>query len=158
LGNRFLARRARQQLPENWNIDFINRRGFDFADWSFAYEPPKAGTGHGTVRFHAADGGFALQSRDLLTVKGECRLKVAATAARGSKIMAFLYVYRKNRTFLTVQPVGVYRCVNSGDILLSFPLRGSSLPAEGAFFSVGLIGWQGDVALKKIDMVYDDDK
>ena len=155
-GNRFLAKHPQQLLPAEWSVDFNNHRGADFRKWSFVSEPPDARAVHGVWRIHAPSGGFALQSRHMLPANRDCRLQVAAEFGSGCKLLVFLYVFRKDRTYLTTQPVGVYHCGKSGNRLLSFPILRSSLPAGGAFFLVGVIGWQGDLALKKVDIAIDD--
>lgn len=155
--NSFLAKHPRQMLPVGWSIDFNNRRGFDFANWSFVDGAAESGTGHPRWCFHAPQGGFAIRDQQKIPVGGDVRLKVAAEMTAGCKILAFLYVYRKNGAYSTTQPIGVYRCGKPGDRLLSFPIRNRDLPPDGAFFSVGLIGWNGDFSLKKIDIVYDAD-
>jgi len=156
-GNIFLAEHPKQRLPVGWNVDFNNHRSADFTDWSFAYEPPTGGSPNGVWRIHAPHGGFALQSRQSLPADKDCQLEVAAKLSSGCNLLVFLYVYRKDGSYLTTQPVGVYHCEKSGERLLSFPIRQRSLPADGAVFLVGLIGWQGDFSLKKLDIVLNED-
>lgn len=155
-GNRFLAAHPMQLIPAEWSVDFNQHRGADFTKWSFAYKPPREGAANGVWRIHAPRGGFALKSRTILPADKDCRLKVAAELSSGCKLLVFLYVLRKDHSYLTAQPVGVYHCEKPGDQLLSFPILRDSLPADGAFFLVGLIGWQGDFSLKKLDVVFDD--
>ena len=157
-GNRFLAEHPKQRLPAEWSVDFNNHRSADFTTWSFAYTPPDAVSASGVWRIHAPRGGFALQSLQNIPADKDCRLKVAAELSSGCKLLAFLYVFRKNHTYLSTQPVGIYHCEKSGDRLLSFPILRNSLPAGGAFFHVGLIGWQGDLSLKKADIVLNERK
>ena len=156
--NGFLAKNPRQQLPVGWIVDFNNRRGSDFTKWSFARTPAESASGHSHWSFHAPNGGFAIRCQQKIPVGGDFRLNVAANPGAGCKILAFLYVYRKNGAYLTTQPIGVYHCGKPGDIMLAFPIRGHDLPTDGAFFSVGLIGWNGDFSLKKIDIVNDANK
>ncbi|MBP5531735.1 MAG: hypothetical protein J6Y54_06890 [Lentisphaeria bacterium] len=156
-GNGFLAKYPRQKLPVGWDVDFNNRRGVDFSNWSFACAPAESPSGNASWSFHAPNGGFAIRSRQKLPVGGDCRLNVAAKMGAGCKFLAFLYVYRKDGVYLSAQPVGVYRCEKPGDIVLSFPVRNKDIPADGAFFYVGLIGWNGEYSLKKIDLAYDAD-
>ena len=150
--NRLLTEHPQQLLPKMWVMDFNNRRGGDFSDWTLTYNPLGAKDGNSTICFHAPDGGFALQGQQKLPAM-DCRLKVAVKLTSGSKLLAFLYVYRKNGSLLSTQPVGVYRCTKSEEILLSFPICRNSLPEGGVLFSVGLIGWQGDFSLNKIDLM-----
>ena len=146
-GNRFLAENLRPPLPDGWTIDFNNRRASDVVKWSFR----RGSEGEGAWHFESPSGGFALRSQQLVPV-GDYSLKLVADAMPEGKFLFFLYVYDGKRNFLLYQNAGVWQSRKAGRVLLTVPIKKDSFPAGAAFFSVGMIGWNGSFSLCKIDL------
>lgn len=146
LDNRFLNEQPEQRLPTGWGVDCGNRRGRDFTQWRFEGLPVD-----GRMRFDAPDGGFALKSAQPIPV-GDCRVALAGTFSPGCKVLVFLYVYDRKHSFLLHQNAGVWQSGKGGRALVSIPIRRDSFPAEAAFFGIGVIGWQGNFSIEKMDV------
>ena len=151
LGDRFPAAQLTQRLPAGWTIDLSNRRGGDFSKWSFRGEPPTSDGGKGRCRFEASGGGLSLKSLQQIPV-GDYDLTLSVDATDGGKLLAILYVHERSQ-HLTTQFAGVWQSGKTGRALVKIPIRKSSFPSGAATFQIGVIGWQGNFSLDKIDLL-----